>query len=248
MPLFDKALALVFAALAFVETLGADGGHPLSFDLTRAGLAAATVATRAGRRTWPSLMALGFAAGMTIESLVTESPDQMAVLFAAMIASYSVAAHAASTEAALGIGLLGIAVSVAIAVDPSDDLSNIPPTLALFVLLPGAFGFAWARRSRDVDDLAARVSAAEDALAEERQGKQRRPVAAMPLTERQHDVVLLVARGFSNKEIAAALHLSENTVKGYVSDILTLHDLRDRTQLVIRAYDTGLVAPPEPRA
>ncbi len=245
MSLFDAALAVALAAVAGVETYAAGDSHSLAFNVARASLAVATVLSLAGRRRWPALSALVFASGMVAESLATESPDQMAVLFAAMIAAYSVAAHAPTREAALGLGLMAMAVATAIAVDPSDDISNLPPTLVLFVALPGAFGLATARRSRHADSMSARVQAAEQALAEERAGRVRARVETMQLTPRQHDVVLLVARGFSNQEIAAALHLSENTIKGYVSDILTQHDLRDRTQLVVRAYDSGLVAAPE---
>ncbi len=61
------------------------------------------------------------------------------------------------------------------------------------------------------------------------------------LTDRQASVVRLVAGGLSNREIAAELHLAESTVKGYVSDVLMRHGLRDRTQLVVLAYESGLV-------
>jgi len=63
----------------------------------------------------------------------------------------------------------------------------------------------------------------------------------MRLTGRQADVVRLVARGLSNQEIADRLHLAVTTVKGYVSDVLVQHRLRDRTQLVVLAYESGLV-------
>ena len=61
------------------------------------------------------------------------------------------------------------------------------------------------------------------------------------LTDRQTTVVRLVARGLRNQEIAAELHLAESTAKGYVSDVLVRHGLRDRTQLVVLAYESGLV-------
>jgi DNA-binding NarL/FixJ family response regulator len=63
----------------------------------------------------------------------------------------------------------------------------------------------------------------------------------LDLTDRQVELVLLVARGLSNGEIGAALHLAESTVKGYVSDILAKLNLRDRTQLAVLAFESGLV-------
>lgn len=73
----------------------------------------------------------------------------------------------------------------------------------------------------------------------------RRTPTEMALTDRQRDVVTLVARGLSNKEIAEQLFLAETTVKGYVSEVLARNNVRDRTQLVVLAYETGLVRPGE---
>lgn len=63
------------------------------------------------------------------------------------------------------------------------------------------------------------------------------------LTEREHQIVREVVRGRSNAEIAETLVVSEATVKTHVGRILTKVGLRDRVQLVVLAYETGLVRP-----
>jgi DNA-binding NarL/FixJ family response regulator len=63
------------------------------------------------------------------------------------------------------------------------------------------------------------------------------------LTNREHEVLLEVARGLSNPEIGERLHMSAATAKTHVSHLLTKLGVRDRTQLVVIAYESGLVAP-----
>jgi len=82
----------------------------------------------------------------------------------------------------------------------------------------------------------------------------RRPRALPPaegllagLTEREHEVLQQVAAGLSNAEVAANLHLSVATVKTHVSSLLSKLSGRDRAQLVVIAYETGVATPGQNR-
>jgi DNA-binding NarL/FixJ family response regulator len=78
-------------------------------------------------------------------------------------------------------------------------------------------------------------------------GQQRDPSAPTrsleELTEREREILRLLATGLSNAELATTLHLSETTVKTHVSAVLRKLGVRDRVQAVIAAYDAGLVTP-----
>jgi DNA-binding NarL/FixJ family response regulator len=120
-------------------------------------------------------------------------------------------------------------------------------------LRAGASGFLLKHSSPDELTAAVRIVAAGDALLAP--SITRRlvedfarvqpvlPATAGSLTPRETDVLRLIARGQSNREIAATLVLAEQTVKTHVSRILTKLDLRDRAQAVVYAYEAGVVAP-----
>jgi DNA-binding NarL/FixJ family response regulator len=122
-------------------------------------------------------------------------------------------------------------------------------------LRAGASGFAL--KSRPLEELlsAIRTVAAGEALlapsvtrrliahfAHRAPAPSRMPPGLAELTEREREVLALVARGLSNAELAETLHVSLPTIKTHVSRILTKLDARDRTQLVVLAYESGLVA------
>jgi DNA-binding NarL/FixJ family response regulator len=122
-------------------------------------------------------------------------------------------------------------------------------------LRAGASGFAL--KSRPLEELlsAIRTVAAGEALlapsvtrrliaifAGAARAPSRAPRGLAELTERERDVLALVARGLSNAELAEALRVSLPTAKTHVSRILTKLDARDRTQLVILAYQSGIVS------
>lgn len=66
-------------------------------------------------------------------------------------------------------------------------------------------------------------------------------VSPDPLTPRELEILRLVASGYANREIAAALHLAEGTVKNHVSNVLAKLGVRDRTRAVMRALHLGLL-------
>ncbi|WP_103336148.1 response regulator [Amycolatopsis sp. CA-126428] len=120
-------------------------------------------------------------------------------------------------------------------------------------LLAGASGFLL-KRARPEEIVAAirTVVAGESLLfpaAIRRLAAQRAPgpagdgLASAGLTEREREVLRLVAAGLSNVEIAGELYVGVQTVKTHVGNVLAKLGARDRTQAVIRAYDSGFVTP-----
>ena len=102
-------------------------------------------------------------------------------------------------------------------------------TTAIRVVADGGSLFAPSVTRRLIEEFAKRPSA--------------RPADLSQLTDRENEVLRLVARGLSNAEIGAELFVSENTVKTHVARVLMKLGVRDRVQAVVAAYESGLVRP-----
>ncbi len=126
-------------------------------------------------------------------------------------------------------------------------------------LRSGASGFLLKDAPRADLIAAVRIAAAGDALLAPSVTRKlieafaARPAEHLPppsrlasLTPRERDILLLVARGYSNGEIAKDLFVSETTVKTHIGHLLAKLGLRDRVQAVILAYETGAVIPGRP--
>ena len=110
---------------------------------------------------------------------------------------------------------------------PADDLAD-----AVRVVAGGDALIAPSITRRLIDEFAARPE------------PNRAPPAGMAtLTDRELEVLRLMARGLSNAEIAEELYVSETTVKTHVGRVLMKLQLRDRVQAVVLAYETGLIQP-----
>jgi DNA-binding NarL/FixJ family response regulator len=106
-------------------------------------------------------------------------------------------------------------------------------TTAIRVVADGGSLFAPSVTRRLIEEFARRTTTVDAATLAGLEG----------LTSRESEVLVQVARGLSNAEIAAALFVSENTVKTHIARVLMKLGLRDRVQAVVLAYESGLVQP-----
>ncbi|WP_345752322.1 sensor histidine kinase [Microbacterium rhizophilus] len=166
----DLGFAGVFAALAVAETLIVSTAPHAGL---RALMAALTCGGLALRRRHPLAAATVVATGLAAESMLLESPDEVGVLLATALASFSLAAYAPTRDLVAGGVLLAMALAVAIVLDPSDSAVNVLPTLMLFLAVPAVIGRSVGRRQRQIDGLEAeriRLEAeAREAVDRERQ-------------------------------------------------------------------------------
>jgi DNA-binding NarL/FixJ family response regulator len=164
-------------------------------------------------------------------------------------------------------GVNGIEATRALT-SPADGAGGVPQVLMLTTfdldeyvyaaLQAGASGFLLKDAGADELITAVRTVAVGDALLAPRVTRRliERFVESTPrglrsqsvfdgLTEREREVFEEMARGLSNREIGAALHIAEQTAKTHVSRVMNKLGLRDRVHAVVLAYETGLVRPGE---
>ena len=204
-----------------------------------------------------AVVRLGFAA------LLASQPDLLVV---GAVGDGRAAVQQARTERA-DLVLMDVRMPILGGIEATAQLQQLDPTPKVIVLTTfdlddyiydalraGASGFLLKDATPAHILEAIRVVAAGDALLDP--GVTRRvieqfadrprltPAAGLStLTAREHDIFMLLAKGRSNAEIAAALHLAEQTVKTHVSAVLSKLAIRDRVQAVVLAYESGMVIP-----
>lgn len=178
-PTWDLALAVALAVGAVAESLATGGDQaPL-----RAGLAGLTALMLVFRRHHPLVSNALIAFGLATESVVAEPPDEITLLFAVIISAFSGASWSPRRDALVGLGFLSVSIALSISRDPSDSVSNIPPTLLMFICLPAGLGFAFHRREQEVAALELRTDALEEEAAAALESERSR------IARELHDVV-----------------------------------------------------------
>lgn len=198
------------------------------------------------RRSLPLAVLVVVVGGAAAQELLSQPNEGLSTLAACLIAAYSASAYADRERAAIGAVVVVVGSSLI-----GDDVSD---HMFIAIVLGSAWlmGFVVGQRSEQVArlhdhnrDLHDRLADAAAALAT----VERRPSGAaaadsqgMPdLTAREVEVTRAIAQGMSNAEIAGHLVISEWTVKTHVASILRKLGLRDRAQVVVAAYESGLV-------
>lgn len=199
------------------------------------------------RRTAPLPVLLAGLGASALQQALGTPNDGLSTLVALLISSYAVSAYAAPAAVA-SAGVAIVLASAVIGGDPGDKIfvAIILGAAWLAGLIVGKRSGEVARLTDDNRDLAQRLAEAADLLGEARRREASAVGGPAPdelaaLTARELDVVRAIATGRSNAEIAEHLVISEWTVKTHVASILRKLGLRDRAQVVVVAYESGLV-------
>jgi DNA-binding CsgD family transcriptional regulator len=198
------------------------------------------------RRRYPLTVLLVVVGSMALQQVVTTPTEGLFLLLAGMIAAYSSSAYS-SLERATVAGVVIVGGAALMGEDSSD-------WVFIAIVLGGAWlaGLVVRQRSTDLSqarehnqELSVRLAEAAGQLA-----RTQRQLASGPapeelasLTARELEVARAIASGMTNAEIASALYISEWTVKTHVASVLRKLSLRDRAQVVVAAYEAGLVTP-----
>ena len=178
-PLRDAILAVALLVVAVAEILAQDLDHPGA----RIGFALVTVSGILVRRTNTLVCAAVVSAGVILQSVALESPDETGVLLTIIIATFAVGAYTTGSARLLGALLVSLAVATAVLTDPSDTVGNLAPTLLLFSVLPFALGLAFSRTHRDIAALQVETALLEDQAVAAVEAERRR------IARELHDVV-----------------------------------------------------------
>jgi DNA-binding CsgD family transcriptional regulator len=203
----------------------------------------------AARRRYPLAVLLVVIGALALQQLLTTPTDGLVLLLAGMVAAYSSSAFSSPVRAAVA-GVVIVSGAALMAEDAGDWAF-----IAIVVGGSWLVGQIVMRRSTELwrareDNRALSVRLAEAAerlaSAERQQATGPAPEQLAALTPRELEVARAIAHGMTNAEIAAALFISEWTVKSHVASVLRKLALRDRAQVVVAAYEAGLVTPHTP--
>lgn len=193
------------------------------------------------RRRWPLAAYAAQCTGLVAAAVLVPQVAQFVLCFLAVLAgAYSLGRHGRSWPRSLAV------VSASMAPGAVFGFAHGSPANALWflqLLFAWGMGFGVRREIGRLDERAHLLLPAEPASADSEEPPGRPPASLSALTRRELEVLMLLARGHSNGELAGMLHIGEGTIKTHVSRILAKLELRDRVQAVVIAYESGLVRP-----